>query len=86
MFSVTESDAISLGSTQSGHLYTGHLRDSKSSITSANYGQGQLSATESSRGDDIQDETDNDSIGGQLISMLNFIWWQTLSLGIGRHV
>lgn len=59
----SESDGISLGSTQSGNLYTGHLRDSKSSITSANYGQGQLSATESSRGDDIQDETDNDSIG-----------------------
>lgn len=56
---------ISLGSTQSGHLYTDHLRDSKSSITSANYGQGQLSATESSRGDDVQDETDNDSIGGE---------------------
>lgn len=59
----SESDVISLGSTQSGHLYTDHLRDSKSSITSTNYGQGQLSATESSRGDDIQDETDNDSIG-----------------------
>lgn len=59
----SESDVISLGSTQSGHLYTDHLRDSKSSITSANYGQGHLSATESSRGDDVQDETDNDSIG-----------------------
>ena len=68
---VVESDVISVDSTQSGQLYTGHLRDSKSSITSANYGQGQLSATESSRGDDIQDETDNDSIGGESIHMLN---------------
>ncbi|XP_053375706.1 rabphilin-3A-like isoform X2 [Mercenaria mercenaria] len=59
-----ESDAISMTSSQSGQIYPSHVRDSKSSISSDRYGHGQLSATESSRGDDFHDETDNDSIGG----------------------
>lgn len=50
-------------SSQSGHLYTGHNRDSKSSITSDRYGHGQLSATESLR-DEYHNEIDNDSMGG----------------------
>lgn len=66
MYSISgESDALSVTSSQSGHFYnTGHVRDSKSSINSDRYGHSQLSATESSRGDDIHDETDNDSLGG----------------------
>jgi len=60
-----ESDALSITSSQSGNFYNaGHLRESKSSIGSDRYGHGQLSATESSRGDDVHDETDNDSLGG----------------------
>lgn len=59
-----ESDALSMASSQSGQIYTSHVRDSKSSISSDRYGHGQLSATESSRGDEYHDETDNDSLGG----------------------
>ncbi|XP_050408654.1 rabphilin-3A isoform X2 [Patella vulgata] len=58
----SESDNISIGSSRSSHLYGTHnLADSKTSITSGNYGgAGQLSATESSRGDDYHDETDSE--------------------------
>lgn len=61
-----ESDALSVTSSQSGQIYTSHVRDSKSSISSDKYGHSQLSATESSRGDDFHDEMDNDSLGGRL--------------------
>ena len=57
---------MSMTSSQSGQIYPSHVRESKSSISSDKYGHGQLSATESSRGDDFHDETDNDSIGGKL--------------------
>ncbi|KAL5017555.1 hypothetical protein ScPMuIL_007144 [Solemya velum] len=61
----SESDNISIGSSTSGHFYSGHnLRDSRSSITSGNLYGGQLSATESSRGDDLHDGTDSESAGG----------------------
>lgn len=42
------------------------MADSKSSITSGMLYGGQLSATESSRGDDLHDETDSEksSMGG----------------------
>lgn len=56
-----------MASSQSGQIYTSHVRDSKSSISSDRYGHGQLSATESSRGDEFHDETDNDSLGGKLL-------------------
>ena len=47
---------MSITSSQSGNFYNaGHLRESKSSIGSDRYGHGQLSATESSRGDDVHD-------------------------------
>lgn len=62
-----ESDAISMTSSHSGQIYASNVRDSKSSISSERYGHSQLSATESSRGDDFHDETDNDSLGGRLI-------------------
>ncbi|XP_064647761.1 rabphilin-3A-like isoform X2 [Lineus longissimus] len=64
-----DSDSISITSSRSNNnpLYTGHgLADSKSSITSSNL-YGQLSATESSRGDEVHDETDSEkssSMGG----------------------
>lgn len=54
-------------SSQSGQIYTSNVRDSKSSISSERYGHSQISATESSRGDDFHDEMDNDSLGGRLI-------------------
>ncbi|XP_064612197.1 rabphilin-3A-like isoform X2 [Liolophura sinensis] len=54
----SESDNISIGS---NHLYGSQgMADSKTSITSGILYGGQLSATESSRGDDLHDETDSE--------------------------
>lgn len=60
-----ESDNISVTSSASGQYYGNHVnKEPRSSITSSNYYGGQLSATESSRGDDVHDDTDNESLGG----------------------
>ncbi|XP_048728473.1 rabphilin-3A-like isoform X2 [Ostrea edulis] len=60
-----ESDNISVTSSTSGQYYGNHAnKDQRPSITSSNYYGGHLSATESSRGDDPHDDTDNESIGG----------------------
>ncbi|KAL4223052.1 Rabphilin 3A-like (without C2 domains) [Mactra antiquata] len=77
-----ESDAISMTSSQSGHLYSGQARESKSSITSDRYGHGHISATESLR-DEYHEETDNDSIGGsnQHLAYLN-IAFGALLMGV----
>ncbi|XP_061196421.1 rabphilin-3A-like isoform X1 [Saccostrea echinata] len=59
-----ESDNISITSSTSGQYYSSHVnKDQRPSITSSNYYGGHLSATESSRGDDLHDDTDNESIG-----------------------
>ncbi|XP_048728478.1 rabphilin-3A-like isoform X3 [Ostrea edulis] len=61
----SESDNISVTSSTSGQYYGNHAnKDQRPSITSSNYYGGHLSATESSRGDDPHDDTDNESIGG----------------------
>ncbi|XP_065934669.1 double C2-like domain-containing protein beta isoform X4 [Magallana gigas] len=63
-----ESDNISVTSSASGQYYGNHVnKEPRSSITSSNYYGGQLSATESSRGDDVHDDTDNESLGGGTI-------------------
>ncbi|XP_071094269.1 rabphilin-3A-like isoform X2 [Haliotis cracherodii] len=59
----SESDNMSMGSRGSApHLYgVQSLADSKNSITSSNYHGGHWSATESSRGDDLHDDSENDN-------------------------
>ncbi|XP_041349378.1 double C2-like domain-containing protein beta isoform X1 [Gigantopelta aegis] len=56
-----ESDNISIGSSRSTNLYgQTSLAESRTSITSANFGGGHWSATESSRGDDLHDDSENE--------------------------
>lgn len=63
-----ESDNISVTSSLSGQYYGNHVnKEQRPSITSGSYYGGQLSATESSRGDDIHDDTDNESLGGGVV-------------------
>lgn len=57
----SESDNISIGSGQSSQFCQyGAQTERAASVTSASYGGGHVSATESSRGDDIPDETDSE--------------------------
>ncbi|XP_060067821.1 rabphilin-3A-like isoform X3 [Ylistrum balloti] len=59
-----ESDNISITSSASGQYYSGHNpKEMRGSVTSSNYHGGQLSATESSRGDDLHEDTDSESVG-----------------------
>ncbi|XP_074640425.1 rabphilin-3A-like [Tubulanus polymorphus] len=64
----TYTDSVDSDSINSSPMYTGHgLTGSKSSIASGNLYGGHLSATESSRGDDLHDEEDEEmtsSVGG----------------------
>lgn len=57
----SESDNISLASSTSGQYYS---KDSRPSNASSTYYAGQMSATESSRGDDLHDSSDNESMRG----------------------
>lgn len=57
-----ESDNISLASSTSGQYYN-HSKESRPSNASSSYA-GQMSATESSRGDDPHDSSDNESMRG----------------------
>ncbi|VDI05098.1 rabphilin-3A [Mytilus galloprovincialis] len=56
----SESDNISLASSTSGQYYN-HSKESRPSNASSSYA-GQMSATESSRGDDPHDSSDNESM------------------------
>ena len=73
-FVVVESDNISVTSSLSGQYYGNHVnKEQRPSITSGSYYGGQLSATESSRGDDIHDDTDNESLGGGKLSQCTYL-------------
>lgn len=56
----SESDNISIGSARSAQYDHYNRTERKASVTSTSYGGGQISATESSRGDDLHDETDSE--------------------------
>ncbi|PVD31713.1 hypothetical protein C0Q70_07131 [Pomacea canaliculata] len=56
----SESDNISIGSARSSHYDHYTRTERKASVTSTSYGGGHVSATESSRGDDLHDETDSE--------------------------
>ncbi|CAG5122542.1 unnamed protein product, partial [Candidula unifasciata] len=57
----SESDNLSMGSTASRTAHNNHSRvESKASSTNTNNQASQLSATESSRGDNIRDETESE--------------------------
>ena len=73
-FFFVESDNISVTSSLSGQYYGNHVnKEQRPSITSGSYYGGQLSATESSRGDDIHDDTDNESLGGGKLSQCTYL-------------
>lgn len=63
-FFPVESDNVSLASSTSGQYYS---KDSRPSNASSTYYAGQMSATESSRGDDLHDSSDNESMRGQYL-------------------
>ncbi|XP_076453214.1 rabphilin-3A-like isoform X2 [Babylonia areolata] len=56
----SESDNVSIGSALSSQYDHYNRTERKASVTSASYAGGQISATESSRGDDLHDETDSE--------------------------
>ncbi|XP_070203973.1 rabphilin-3A-like [Littorina saxatilis] len=64
----SESDNISIGSARSSQYDHYNRAERKSSVTSASYGGGHISATESSRGDDLHDETDSERSSNYQIS------------------
>ena len=67
-FLFLESDNVSLASSTSGQYYS-HSKESRPSNASSTYYAGQMSATESSRGDDVHDSSDNESTRGKLLVM-----------------
>jgi hypothetical protein len=61
--SFVESDNVSLTSSTSGQYYNVSKESRPSNASSTCY-TGQMSATESSRGDDLHDSSDNESMRG----------------------
>lgn len=64
----SESDNISIGSARSSQYDHYTRAERKASVTSTSYGGGHISATESSRGDDLHDETDSERSSNYQIS------------------